>query len=271
MNLWKRITRGNETRTARRRPHKAQPGLEAVESRALLSGGGASFRLVNGNLYETQGRHQSLVASDVLYFQFANKRTIIFGEANGDVYKKTVKGAPQLIQAGHPTPIPILPPIPTLPPTPTPNPSPTPNPLPANLPPGTYDYTYSVTDGQETVTNKLTLTLDATGSATMQYALQTKDYPFDASSMLSNYWYWQGQLTSHGSELEFIGTGTRTQTSTYNPSLDEQWSFTSDMKFPFYQWNPGQGTLDLTLADAFGGGVEGPNGLTRNIALTKIA
>jgi hypothetical protein len=118
MNLWKRITQGNQTRTARRRPHKAQPQLEAMEGRALLNGDGASFKLVNGDLYERQGRHQSLVASDVSYFKFVNKHAIIFGETDGAVYKKTARGAPQLIQAGHPTPPP--------PPGPTQNPQPGP-------------------------------------------------------------------------------------------------------------------------------------------------
>src|SRR5262245_20217907 len=106
MNLWNRIMRWNQCNTVRRRPHKAQPGLEAMESRALLNGGGASFKLVNGNLYERHGRHQFLVASDVVYFHMAKKHTIIFDVANGDVYKKAISGAPQLIHAGPSTPTP---------------------------------------------------------------------------------------------------------------------------------------------------------------------
>jgi hypothetical protein len=76
-------------------------------------------------------------------------------------------------------------------------------------------------------------------------------------------------LQAHGSELEHVGEGTEVFTDASNPALDYKRSFTDDLQSPFYQWVQGKG-LELTLAkelpDFFS-----PNGLTRNILLTKIA
>jgi hypothetical protein len=146
------------------------------------------------------------------------------------------------------------------------------NPQPAvNFPPGTYQLFDPTSDGQDTLKTEITLTVDSHGSGTMQFVMQTLDYPFDMSSLETNEWDWKGQWKANGSGLEFVGSGTRTRTSVSNPSLNGRWSFLTDMVFPFYQWNPGQGTLDLILSDDFGSGVPGPKGQTRKVILTKIA
>jgi hypothetical protein len=153
---------------------------------------------------------------------------------------------------------------------PTPTPTPTPTPQPANIPPGTYDYTYTQTTGGETVTNKFTVTVYADGTAEMQLALQSSDSPWASSPVQLDYVRWLGRLQAHGSELELVGEGREEFTDESNPALNYQRSFTDDLQFPFYLWIQGKGILELTLAkelpDFFS-----PNGLTRNIILNKIA
>jgi hypothetical protein len=251
MNFWKRITRGNQARPARRRPHTAQPGIEAMESRALLNRGGASFKLVNGDLYERQGRHRSLVASDVVYFKFASKHIIIFGETNGDIYKKTVSGAPLLIQAGHPTP--------------------TPDPQPGVLPQGTFDYHYETIAGMELM-NKLDLTFKD-GADEIQYGLRTVENPFDTDPanptvVQTDYWYWLGHWEAHGSELDFDGQGMHTRVNTGNPSLNEQDPIVAHFVFTLVPADPAH--LKVILPDNFGP-IMSPNGLTQDIILDKVS
>jgi calpain family cysteine protease len=125
MNLWTQITGGKDSKTTQRRPRKARPGLETMESRTMLSAV-ATFKLIDGDLYEKQGRHQSLVATNVVSLENLNRRSIQFVEQNGNVFEKTAKGPAELIQRGNPTP------MPNPNPTPNPNPSPTPNPSPVN-------------------------------------------------------------------------------------------------------------------------------------------
>jgi hypothetical protein len=251
MNFWKRITRGNPTRPARRRPHTAQPGLEAMESRTLLNRGGASFKLVNGDLYERQGRHQSLVASDVLYFKFANKHIINFGEANGDVYQKTVLGAPHLIQAGHPTP--------------------TPDPQPGVLPQGTFEYHFE-TIAEMDLLNRLDLTFK-NGADEIQYGLRTVENPFstdpaDPTVVQTDYWYWLGHWEAQGSGLIFDGQGMHTRVNTGNPSLNEQDPIVAH--FVFTLGRSDQTHLYVILPDDFGP-IMSPNGLTQKIILDKVS
>jgi hypothetical protein len=262
MNFWKRITRGNPTSPARRRPHTALPGLEEMESRTLLNRGGASFKLVNGDLYERQGRHQSLVASDVLYFKFANKH-IIFGEANGDVYQKTVLGAPQLIQAGHPTPTPD--PQPGVPPTPTPDPQP------GVLPQGTFEYHFETIAEMELL-NRLDLTFK-TGADEIQYGLRSAENPFSTDPanptvVQTDYWYWLGHWEAQGSELIFDGQGMHTRVNTGNPSLNEQDPIAAH--FVFTLGHSDQTHLYVILSDNFGP-IMSPNGLTQKIILDKVS
>jgi Calpain family cysteine protease len=121
MNFWTRIPSGHEARTTRRRPRHTKPGLETIEERTMLSAT-ATFRLIGGDLFEKQGRRQSVVATDVVSFDYVNKRTITFVEQNGDVFEKTATGRPLLIQHSNPTPTPN--------PTPNPNPNPNVNPTP---------------------------------------------------------------------------------------------------------------------------------------------
>jgi hypothetical protein len=251
MNFWNRITRGNQTRPARQRPHTAQPGLETMESRALLSGGGASFKLVNGDLYERQGRHQSLVASDVLYFKFANKHNIIFGVANGNIYKKSVSGAPQLIQAGQPAP--------------------TPDPQPGVLPQGTFEYQYSTIAGME-LFNRLDLTFRA-GADEIQYGLRTVENPFSTDPanppvVQTDYWYWLGHWEAHGSELDFDGQGMHTRVNSGNPSLNEQDPIAAHFVFTLFPAD--QTHLKVILPDNFGA-IPSPNGLTQDIILDSVS
>jgi hypothetical protein len=140
-----------------------------------------------------------------------------------------------------------------------------------NIPPGTYELFDPTSDGQETLKDVLTVTVDTQGSGTMQFVTQTLDYPFDMSSLETNEWDWKGQWKADGSGLEFVGSGTRTRTSVSNPSLNGRWSFLTNMVFPFYQWDPGQGALDLILSDDFRPGVPGPQGSTMKVILRKIA
>jgi hypothetical protein len=144
------------------------------------------------------------------------------------------------------------------------------NPQPAaNIPPGTYDYYYTQTTGEETVTNKFTLTVYADRTAELQLALESSDSPFASSPVQVDYFRWLGRLQANGSELELVGEGTEVFTDTSNPALDYERAVTDDLQFPFYQWVQGKG-LELTLAkelpDLFS-----PGGPTRNILLTKIA
>ncbi len=130
MGFWKQITSGNDPRATKRRQRKSRPGLETMEARTMLSV--ATFRLVDGDLFEKQGRHQSLVATDVVSMQVVDRRTITFVEQNGDVFEKTAKGPVELIQSGNPAPVPNPTPNPT--PDPSPNRSPNPNPNPSPNP-----------------------------------------------------------------------------------------------------------------------------------------
>jgi hypothetical protein len=227
----------------------------------LLNGGGASFNLVNGNLYERQGRHQSLIASDVLYFKFANKRSIIFREANGDVFKKTLSGAPQLVQAGHPTPTP----------TPSPIPTPTPDPQPGILPQGTFDYHYSTIAGTE-FSNKLDLTFKP-GADEIQYGLQTVENPFSQDPAnppvtQTDYWYWLGHWQAQGSELVFDGQGMHTRVNSGNSSLNEQDPIAAH--FVFTLFSADQAQLKVILPDNFGS-ILSPVGLTQKIILDSVS
>ena len=137
MNLWTQITGGKDSRTTKRRPRKARPGLETMEPRAMLSAV-ATFKLIDGDLYEKQGRHQSLVAANVVSMETLNRRTIMFAEQNGDVFKKSAKGPIELIQRANPnaTPNPNPKPTPNSKPTPNPSPNPTPPPSPPPAPAG---------------------------------------------------------------------------------------------------------------------------------------
>jgi hypothetical protein len=263
MNLWKQIARRNAARAAHRRSHRTRPGLEAMESRALLNGGRASFKLVKGDLYERRGRHQSLVASDVVYFQFANKHTIIFGEANGNVYKKTISGAPQLIQAGPstPTPDPQL----GVPPTPTPDPQP------GVLPQGTFEYHFETIAEMELL-NRLDLTFKD-GADEIQYGLRTVENPFSTDPanptvVQTDYWDWLGHWEAQGSELIFDGQGMHTRVNTGNPSLNEQDPIVAH--FVFTLGRSDQTHLYVILSDDFGP-IMSPNGLTQEIILDKVS
>ena len=113
MNLWMHITGGKNSRTTKRRSRQSRPGLETMEPRTMLSAM-ATFELINGDLYEKQRRHQTLVATNVVSLELLNRRTIEFVEQNGDVFEKTVNGPVELIQHGYPNP------------TPNPNPNPSP-------------------------------------------------------------------------------------------------------------------------------------------------
>ena len=105
MSLWTQITGGKDSKTTKRLPRKARPRLETMESRTMLSAV-ATFRLIDGDLYEKQGRRQSLVATNVVSLGNLNRRTIEFVERNGNVFEKTAKGPAELIQRGNPTPTP---------------------------------------------------------------------------------------------------------------------------------------------------------------------
>ena len=74
----------------------------------------ATFKLTNGDLFEKQGRHRSLVAANVVSMETLNRRTVMFVEQNGDVYEKTTTGPVELIQRANPN----------AKPNPNPNPSP---------------------------------------------------------------------------------------------------------------------------------------------------
>jgi hypothetical protein len=131
MTILNFITRRNETMTAARQPRTTRPALEPMESRTMLSAV-ATFRVIDGNLYEKQGRHQTLVAKDVVSLESINRRTIMFAEQNGNVFEKTVSGPPVLIRHAAPTPLPA--PDPNVGPSPSPSPIPGPAPTPAPSP-----------------------------------------------------------------------------------------------------------------------------------------
>jgi hypothetical protein len=147
-------------------------------------------------------------------------------------------------------------------------PPPISTPTSANLPVGAFQFVQSVTDGEYVVTNQLRLDLYNDGTGEIQYELDTGP-PLDPYFAERDYWVWFGRWTAHASELEFVGQGTRTRTSEEDPSLNWQYSFNDDLTFPFFQLVQGGSTLDLILADEFHQ-IEGPNGLTQNIALSKI-
>jgi hypothetical protein len=136
MNIWTQITGGKDSKTTKRRPRKARPGLETMESRTMLSAV-ATFKLIDGDLYEKQGRHQSLVATNVVSLENLNRRTIEFVEQNGDVFEKTAKGPVELIQRANPSVTPNANPDPNPNPNtnPSPSPNPNPNPSPVNTAP----------------------------------------------------------------------------------------------------------------------------------------
>ncbi len=87
---------------------------------------GATFKLIDGDLIEKQGRRRALVATNVVSMETVNRRTIEFVEQNGNVYEKTANGSPVLIHRGNPNPSPN--PIPNPSPNPNPNPNPDPSP-----------------------------------------------------------------------------------------------------------------------------------------------
>src|SRR5262249_21385814 len=121
MNLWTQLFGGNVSWTTKRRTRQARPGLETMEIRTLLNAGPATFRLVDGFLLQKHGRHQSLVATNGVSWTFVNRRTIRFVEQNGDIFQKTVNGAPKLIAHGNASPMPNVSSVPG--PTPNPNPN----------------------------------------------------------------------------------------------------------------------------------------------------
>jgi hypothetical protein len=137
----------------------------------------------------------------------------------------------------------------------------TPNPQAGTLPRGAFQYYYSEYGGG-IVTNQLRVDFYGDQTGEIQYALQSTD------TGTTDYWVWLGRWTVHGSTLEFVGRGTRTRSSRI-PSWNLHYSFNADLKFSFFQLVQGGMTLDLTLADEFGK-ILGPNGPTRNIALSKI-
>jgi hypothetical protein len=148
-----------------------------------------------------------------------------------------------------------------------PSPSPgTPQPA-ANLPVGVWDYYYSEI-ASRIVSNKLTLTINADTTGTIEFAILTQQ-PFDPSAEQLVHWLFTGNFAAHGSDLVFDGQGTVTETDAQDPSMDRTYSLDLHLDNPYFG-EVNQGTmLDLTL-DAQFGEVLSPSGPTRNIALSKI-
>jgi hypothetical protein len=148
------------------------------------------------------------------------------------------------------------------------NTDPPPPPKPSDLPLGSWDFTYEQIASRE-VTNKLTLTIPRNGPGRLEYAILTRDLPFDSSTEHLVHWVYVGNWSVEGSHLKFSGQGTITETNRANPSTNRTYTVNGYFDFPYAQVEKNGTFLDIVLDQQFGL-VLSPGGPTRNLAMKKI-
>ena len=97
MNFFKSLSRRENARTVGRRTRSARVGVEAMESKLLLSTAAApTYSLYsNGQLYEQTAGRSVLLASNVKAAAVTSTDAVIYLEQNGTLIEQPTSGMPR--------------------------------------------------------------------------------------------------------------------------------------------------------------------------------